>query len=169
MNVAGALILRRRRPSPTTFRWINLIANRYNLSPVYDPDQLRTFLAVARTLSFTRAAADLGVRQSTVSQQIRKLELAVGRNLFLRDTRTVRLTADGETLTGFARSILAAHEEAVGYFSGSTVSGRLRVGVTDDLALTSLPTILREFRQLYPRVDLALTVDQSLTLERRVG
>jgi DNA-binding transcriptional LysR family regulator len=135
---------------------------------MYDPEQLRTFLAVASTLSFTQAATQLGVRQPTVSQHVRKLEEAVGRQLFIRDTRMVRLTADGEAMTGFARSILAANEEAVGYFTGSGLAGRLRFGVTDDLALTPLPKILRDFRHLYPRVALELTVDQTTTLERRI-
>jgi DNA-binding transcriptional LysR family regulator len=135
---------------------------------VYDPEQLRTFLAVAQSLSFTQAAASLGIRQPTVSQHIRKLEQAVGRPLFIRDTRTVTLTADGEAMAGFARSILAAYEPAVGYFTGSGLSGRLRFGVTDDLALTSVPKILRDFRQLYPRIALELTVSQSVTLQRRV-
>jgi DNA-binding transcriptional LysR family regulator len=134
----------------------------------YDPDQLRSFLAVAQSLSFTQAAARLGLRQPTVSQQIRRLEEAVGRELFVRDTRSVSLTADGEAMAGFARSILAAHEQAVGYFTGSGLAGRLRLGVTDDLALTRVPRILRDFRQLYPRIDLELTVSQSSTLQRRV-
>src|ERR1700728_4377600 len=121
---------------------------------VYDPELLRTFLAVAQSLSFTRAAARLGLGQPTVSQHVRRLEAAVGRPLFIRDTRSVALTADGEAMAGFARSILAAHEQAVGYFTGSGLSGRLRFGVTDDLALTPLPRILRDFRQLYPRVHL---------------
>ncbi len=135
---------------------------------MYDPDQLRTFLAVARTLSFTQAAAQLGIRQPTVSQHVRKLEESVGRRLFVRDTRMVQLTADGEMMAGFARSILAANEEAVGYFTGSGLAGRLRFGVTDDLALTPLPKILRDFRQLYPRVHLELTVAQSSNLQRRI-
>jgi DNA-binding transcriptional LysR family regulator len=134
----------------------------------YDPDQLRTFLAVAQSLSFTQAAGRLGIRQPTVSQHVRKLEQAVGRSLFVRDTRTVTLTADGEAMAGFARTILAAHEEAAGYFTGSELRGRLRFGVTDDLALTPLPRILRDFRQLYPRIDLELTVAQSPNLLRRV-
>ncbi|HYZ56424.1 MAG TPA: LysR substrate-binding domain-containing protein [Streptosporangiaceae bacterium] len=71
-------------------------------------------------------------------------------------------------MAGFARSILAAHEQAVGYFTGSGLSGRLRFGVTDDLALTPVPSILRDFRQMYPRIDLELTVSQSGTLQRRV-
>jgi DNA-binding transcriptional LysR family regulator len=135
---------------------------------MYDPQQLRSFLAVSQTLSFTRAAATLGVRQPTVSVHVRKLEEAVGRPLFVRDTRMVALTADGEAMAGFARSILASYDEATGYFSGSGLTGRLRVGVTDDLALTSLPKILRQFQQLYPRVGLALTVAQSPQLHRRV-
>jgi DNA-binding transcriptional LysR family regulator len=134
---------------------------------MYDPELLRTFLAVASALSFTQAAQRLGLRQPTVSQQVRKLESILGRPLFVRDTRTVSLTADGEAMAQFARSILAAHEQAASYFTGSTVAGRLRFGVTDDLALTRVPQILRHFRQLYPRIDLELTVAQSAHLERR--
>ena len=135
---------------------------------MYDPELLRTFLAVAQSLSFTRAAGSLGLGQPTVSQHVRRLEDAVGRPLFVRDTRSVTLTVDGEAMAGFARSILAAHEQAVGYFTGSGLSGRIRFGVTDDLALTPVPSILRDFRQLYPRIDLELTVSQSSALQRRV-
>ena len=135
---------------------------------MYEPDLLRTFLAVAQSLSFTRAAASLDLRQSTVSQHVRRLEDAVGRQLFVRDTRTVALTADGEALAGYAVEILAAHRRAESHFSGSQVEGRLRFGVTDDLALTALPRILRTFRQLNPRVDIELTVLQNELLLRRI-
>ncbi len=135
---------------------------------MYDPELLQTFLAVAQSLSFTRAAESLGIRQPTVSQHVRRLEESVGRPLFVRDTRSVSLTSDGEALAGFAREILAAQERAVGYFTGSHLAGRLRFGVTDDLALTPLPRILRDFRQLYPRIDLELTVLQNESLLRRI-
>lgn len=135
---------------------------------MYDPVLLRTFLAVAQSLSFTRAGAALGIRQPTVSQHVRKLEASVGRALFVRDTRRVTLTADGEAMAGFTRSILSAQEQAVGYFTGTGMSGRLRVGVTDDLALTPLPRILRDFRQQYSRIDLEVTVAQSISLHRRL-
>jgi DNA-binding transcriptional LysR family regulator len=135
---------------------------------VYEPELLRTFLAVTQALSFTRAAEALGIRQPTVSQHVRRLEEAVGRPLFVRDTRSVALTSDGEAMAGFAREILAAQERAVGYFTGSHLAGRLRFGVTDDLALTPLPRILRDFRQLYPRIDLELTVLQNEGLLRRI-
>jgi DNA-binding transcriptional LysR family regulator len=134
----------------------------------YDPAQLRTFLAVAQTSSFTQAADRLGIRQPTVSQHVRKLEEATGRTLVLRDTHTVALTAEGEAMIGFARTILGAHDDAAAYFRGERPQGRLRIGMSDDLALTRLPHILREFRRDHPRVDLDLTVDQSGTLHRRL-
>lgn len=135
---------------------------------MYDPRLLRSFLAVAQTLSFTRAATHLGLGQPTVSQHVRRLEVTAGRQLFVRDSRTVMLTADGERMAEFARSILVAHDEAAAYFAGNPISGRLRFGVSDDLALTSVPSILREFRQSHPRIDLELTVGQNTALQRRV-
>ena len=89
----------------------------------FDPQLLRTFLAVATTLSFTRAATQLGRSQPTVSQQIRRLEEACGRQLVSRDTRAVTLTDNGEAMAGFARTILAAQDEAVSYFTGSAMRG----------------------------------------------
>lgn len=135
---------------------------------MYDPELLRTFLSVTEALSFTAAGRRLGLSQPTVSQHVRRLEEQVGRALFVRDTRSVTLTADGEALAGFARDILAAHERAVGHFTGSALAGRLKFGVTDDLALTPLPRILRSFRQLYPRIGLDLTVLQNEALLRRI-
>ncbi|MGH3264265.1 MAG: LysR substrate-binding domain-containing protein [Trebonia sp.] len=134
-----------------------------------DPVLLRSFLAVAQTLSFTQAGERLHLSQPTVSQHVRKLEESVGRQLFERDTRAVTLTNDGEAMAGFARTILAAGEQATSYFTGSAVRGRLRFGASDDLAVTQLPQILREFRQLHPRVDLELTVGQSGVLHRRLN
>jgi len=134
----------------------------------FDPVLLRTFLAVADGLSFTRAAQQLGLSQPTVSQHVRRLEAAAGRQLVSRDTRSVTLTDNGQVMTGFARNILAANDEAVSYFTGSAMSGRLRFGAADELALSELPTILWQFRQLYPRINLELTVTQSGTLYRRL-
>jgi DNA-binding transcriptional LysR family regulator len=135
---------------------------------LYDPTLLQTLLTVAQTGSFTQAAARLGVRQPTVSQHISRLEKQTGRTLILRDTHTVSVTADGEAMIGFARGILAAHEQATTYFSGSRPRGRLRIGMSDDLALTRLPQILRDFRHEHPLVDFDLTVDQSGLLHQRL-
>ena len=79
---------------------------------MFKPAQLRSFLAVAETLSFTKAAERLGLAQPTVSQHVRKLETAAKRVLVARDTRDVRLTDNGDAMAGFARSILSAHDAA---------------------------------------------------------
>jgi DNA-binding transcriptional LysR family regulator len=136
---------------------------------MFDPMLLKTFVTVAETLSFTNAGQLLGLSQPTVSQHIRRLEVAAGRGLVLRDTREVRLTDNGDAMLGFARTILAAHDQASSYFTGSAMRGRLRFGSADDLALTQLPQILRDFRQLYPHINLELTVNQSGVLTRRLA
>ena len=136
---------------------------------MFEPAQLRSFLAVAETLSFTKAAERLGLAQPTVSQHVRKLEAAAKRVLVARDTREVRLTDNGDAMAGFARSILSAHDSASRYFSGSAMRGRLRFGTADDLAITGLPRILREFRQMYPQINLELTVSQSDQLYKKLN
>ncbi|WP_171166935.1 LysR family transcriptional regulator [Streptomyces sp. I05A-00742] len=135
---------------------------------MFDPAQLRTFLAVSQTLSFTQAAHRLGVRQSTVSQQVRRLEEAAGRQLFVRDTHTVALTEDGEAMLGFARTILEANERAAHWFAGTRLRGRLRFGASEDFVLTRLPEVLERFRRDHPEVDLELTVDLSDTLHEQL-
>ncbi|MEU7703140.1 LysR substrate-binding domain-containing protein, partial [Streptomyces sp. NPDC039028] len=136
---------------------------------MYEPAHLRTFLAVAQTLSFTRAAERLGLRQSTVSQHVRRLEEATGRPLFTRDTHRVALTEDGEAMLGFAGTILQAHERAAAYFGGTRLRGRLRFGASEDFVTTRLPEILESFRREHPEVDLELTVELSGTLQARLA
>ncbi|MFG3121061.1 LysR substrate-binding domain-containing protein [Streptomyces sp. NPDC048201] len=136
---------------------------------MYDPTHLRTFLAVAQTLNFTQAARRLGLRQSTVSQHVRRLEEAAGRQLFARDTHSVELTGDGEAMLGFARRLLEVQEQAAAHFSGARVRGRLRFGASEDFVLTRLPEILEGFRYDHPEVDLELTVELSGTLHERLA
>lgn len=131
-----------------------------------DPVLLESFLAVSQARSFSEAGRRLGLRQSTVSQHIRKLEDAAGRRLFVRDTHSVVPTADGEALEGFARSILEANERASRYFAGSQLRGRVRFGASEDFVASRLPEILADFVRLHPLVDLELTVDLSARLYR---
>jgi len=74
---------------------------------MFDPELLATFVAVAETGSFTRAAERIGLSQPTVSQHVQRLEAAARRNLVDRDTRRLRLTDNGDAMLGFARTILA--------------------------------------------------------------
>jgi DNA-binding transcriptional LysR family regulator len=136
---------------------------------MFDTVLLKTFLAVVQTRHFTEAGRRLGLSQSTVSQHVRRLEAAAGRRLLARDTHAVSLTNDGEAMVGFARSILEVQERAERHFTGSELRGRLRFGVGEDLVLSRLPEILKEFVRANPRVDFELTVGVSAYLYEKLG
>ncbi|WP_460885272.1 LysR family transcriptional regulator [Saccharopolyspora gloriosae] len=129
---------------------------------------LRTFLAVADSGGFSSAARALGLGQPAVSQHVRKLEAAVGRSLLMRDSHTVELTGDGEAMVGFARGILGRHQQALDYFSGPEPSGRVRLGVSEDLVSDWFSRIAQRFQRLHPRVDLDLTAGLSAPLHDRL-
>jgi len=109
-------------------------------------DLLRAFVAVAECGGFRRAAERLHLTQSTVSQQIRRLELETGRSLFRRNTRTVALTDDGEMLLGDARRLLQLEEAA---------RRRLTAPRLDQLG---------RFARLHPNVRLEVLVGVSAEL-----
>ena len=88
-----------------------------------DPVLLRSFLKVCETLSFTEAARQLGLRQSSVSQHVARLEKRVGRKLLARDTHEVRPTPDGDAIQPFARQVLEAGSRIEHYLKGSTLRG----------------------------------------------
>jgi DNA-binding transcriptional LysR family regulator len=134
-----------------------------------DPVLLQSFLAIAQTRSFTQAAERLGLRQSTVSQHVRKLEQETGRRLFVRDTHSVETTADGEAMIEFARSILTVNERAKRYFAGSQMRGRLRFGTSEDFVASRLPEVLLEFVRTHPLVEFELTVGMSAELNERLA
>jgi DNA-binding transcriptional LysR family regulator len=135
---------------------------------MFEPTHLESFLTVAQTHNFTEAGRRLGLQQSTISQHVRKLEAAASRRLFVRDTHSVRLTADGEAMTGFAKSILDTANRARRYFTGSRLRGKLRFGVSEDFVSTRLPELLREFFQEHVLVDLELNVGVSARLYERM-
>src|ERR1700710_530451 len=93
---------------------------------------LRTFVAVADCGGFHRAAERLNLTQSTVSQQIKRLELETKRPLFRRTTRTLALTDDGEMLLGDARRLLQLEEAARRRLTSPPLSGTVRLGVGEE-------------------------------------
>ncbi|MGW4768494.1 LysR family transcriptional regulator [Nocardia sp. NPDC004278] len=135
---------------------------------MFEPELLRTFLAVERAGGFTAAGRILGLRQSTVSGHIARLEKAAGRELLRRDTRNLALTADGAAMVGFARTILDAQGQAERYFSDSTLTGLIRLGASDDVMARELPDVLFEFQRTHPGIDLELTVGLSENLKTRM-
>jgi DNA-binding transcriptional LysR family regulator len=135
---------------------------------MFSPAHLQTFLVVAQTRSFTQAAERLKLRQSTVSEHIRKLEEEAGRRLFVRDTHSVATTPDGEAMIELARGILSANDRAQRYFAASQLRGRLRFGTSEDFVTSRLPDVLRDFVHTHPLVEFELTVARSAQLNERL-
>lgn len=132
-----------------------------------DPHLLRTFLTIAQGNSFSETSRKLAMRQSTVSDHVRRLEACLGRQLFVRDTHSVTLTPEGETLIGYARTILEIGERAERHFAGARLRGRVRFGASEDLVLSWLPSVLRAFVADHPEVDLEFSIALSSTLIAR--
>lgn len=134
---------------------------------MFDPVLLRSFVAVVDCGNFTRAAERLHLTQSTVSQQIRRLEEAVACQLLDRDQRRVVATAEGERLLAYARRILALHEEAADVLINQQSDGVLRLGVPEDFASERLMPLLSAFVVAYPRVRLEVTSGLGPELQRQ--
>lgn len=119
--------------------------------------QLRTFRAVATTLSFTRAAAELGYVQSSVTAQIQALERELGVPLFDRLGRRVVLTDAGRRLLEYAGRIMELEERARAEVSGNEEpSGSLTISATETHCTYRLPPVLSGYRTRYPAVRLVL-------------
>jgi len=125
---------------------------------------LRTFVAVAECGGFHRAAERLNLTQSTVSQQIKRLELETKRPLFRRTTRSVALTDDGEMLLGDARRLLQLEEAARLRLSAPRLAGTVRLGVVEEVAGGTLPSALGRFAALHPGVKLEVQIGVSADL-----
>jgi DNA-binding transcriptional LysR family regulator len=118
--------------------------------------QLRAFVAVARSLNFTRAAEELHIAQPSLSYTIQQVERVVGFPLFKRTTRTTELTAEGATFLVEAVAVLDRYESAMARAAqvGRGELGRLRVGYLIGAAVDYVPAILRAFNDAYPDVQL---------------
>lgn len=134
-----------------------------------DVDLLRSFVTIAELRSFTRAAAALFRSQSTVSTQIRRLEELVGQSLLQRSPHVVSLTQAGERFLGYARRIVALHDEALDVINAQQVSGRVRLAVMDDYATLVLPEILARFARSHPDVELEVTTGFTRDLLNSLG
>src|SRR5262245_57061991 len=115
---------------------------------------LRTFEAVAKRRSFTRAAEDLHVAQQAASQQIRALERPLGVTLLRRTSRRVELTAEGTVLLGDARRVLAAVDRAARRVQAAArgEAGTLRLLYTLTTVWDTMPRLLERLAEHLPDV-----------------
>jgi DNA-binding transcriptional LysR family regulator len=126
---------------------------------------LRSFVTVAEVGGVTRAAGFLNLTQSAVSMQIRRLEDALGRQLFLRAARRLALSPEGEQLLSYGRRMLALNDEALSRFSSAACTGVIRLGVPHDVVYPAIPGILRRMAQAYPMVQLNLVSSFTILLK----
>ncbi|MFB4394743.1 MULTISPECIES: LysR substrate-binding domain-containing protein [unclassified Pseudomonas] len=133
-----------------------------------DADVLRTFVAIAEQGGFTRAGEVVNRTQSAVSMQMKRLEEDIlQRQLFERDGRQVRLTAEGQVLLGYARRILKLHGEVFNTLRMPHMVGVVRIGTPDDYAMRFLPNILSSFAQRYPLIQVEVHCEPSKQLMQR--
>lgn len=133
--------------------------------------RLQVFHAVAKHLSFTRAADALFMTQPAVTFQIKQLEEQYGTRLFERRHGGILLTPAGELVLSFAERILALSDEMetrLGEMTGE-MRGPLLIGASSTIAEFMLPRILGEFNALYPQVRARLIVANSESIEGRVA
>lgn len=133
--------------------------------------QLRAFVAIADTGTFTAGAARVHVTQAAISMQIRQLESEVGARLFVRAPRRVILTEAGEQLLQRARQILREHEAALAEIAELTGAqrGRLRIGSASAMVLTeALPKILKELRKQHGKAEIMVVSGTSKALVEQI-
>lgn len=121
--------------------------------------QLETFHWVARLLSFSQAASKVNASQSTVSMRLIELEKELGIKLLDRTRRSVKLTPKGRDLQRYADEIVLLISE-IRQFVGDTqkISGNLRIGAAELVALTWLPSLMKAIKIQYPLVDIDLQI-----------
>ena len=132
---------------------------------------LRYFVTVAEELHFGRAAERLFISQPPLSQQIQQMEREIGVSLFLRTSRSVKLTPAGEIFLRDARQILVDVERAVSAAKRAArgEEGWLGIGFAASATYDLLPTVLHDFRESYPAIELSLVelnaAEQAIALQ----
>jgi DNA-binding transcriptional LysR family regulator len=133
--------------------------------------QLRAFVAIAESGTFTAGAQRVHVTQAAISMQIRQLETELGARVFVRAPRHVILTEAGEHLLRRARQMLREHDAAVDEIAelAGAERGRLRIGSASAMVLTDqLPTILKELRKQHPAAEIAVASGTSEALVEQI-
>ena len=123
----------------------------------------KVFYYVATTLSLSEASRQLFISQSAVSQSIKTLEKKLGHTLFIRSTKKVLLTPEGELLLEHVKPALLMLDEGEALLSGDNMlKGQLRIGASDTICRYFLIEYFRRFHQSYPDVRIKVTNSTSI-------
>lgn len=135
----------------------------------FDLTQLRTFVAVAESGSISAAAERVFLSQSSVSEQLKKLEERAGQPLFVRSKQGVSATSAGSRLLDHAQRIIAMSEAAFEDLQGRSLDGELRIAITDYYRPLDIARILKLFSEQHPRLKLHVTVLPSAVIDSSAG
>ncbi|MFM0328860.1 LysR family transcriptional regulator [Paraburkholderia strydomiana] len=135
----------------------------------FDLTQLRTFVAVAESGSVSAGAERVFLSQSSVSEQLKKLEERAGQPLFMRSKQGVSATPAGSRLLEHARRIIAMSEAAFEDLQGRSLDGELRIAITDYYRPHDIARILKTFSEQHPRLKLHVTVLPSAVIDSSAG
>lgn len=142
------------------------------MEPPLDTRQLRAFVSLAHSGSFTQAGRELHLTQSAISHAIKALETDLGCQLFHRQGKSVHLTHHGRELLPHAESILQEMSQARASLGAldRTPRGRLSIGCTPAASQFILPTVLREFKESFPQYEIRVVPGETpQTVERLLG
>src|SRR3954470_15203391 len=140
-------------------------------SVIMDIRQLKAFVAISESGTFTAGAVRVHVTQAAISMQIRQLENETGAQLFVRAPRRVILTEAGEKLLERAYVILREHDAALEEMAALTGAhrGRLRIGsASAGISSDPLPQVLRGLRKAHPGVEASVASGTSEQLVQQV-
>ncbi|MEX3960363.1 LysR family transcriptional regulator [Trinickia symbiotica] len=134
-----------------------------------DSTLLRIFVTVVETGSVSNAAIALNRTQAAISMALRRLEDQVGQRLLERSPRGVKPTPAGSVLLPYAHKLLEIGLAARAALNAGDISGAVRVGILEDIAMSHLRHALRQFSASFPDVALEIVVDSSPALSRRLA
>ena len=133
--------------------------------------QIRCFIAIAKLQSFAEAAEQVHLSQPALSVAMKNLEQTIGGKLFTRSTRSLALTPEGETFLPIAQGLLSNWDSALNDLSDrfNLKTGKLIIAAMPSFASTELPLQLKNFRDLYPNIDIKIhdvLAEQAVTMVR---
>lgn len=133
-------------------------------------DQLKAFHKVAAAGSFTKAARELFLTQSAVSQQIRALEDEIGGRIFDRSGKRIRLTGEGEVLLTYTERLFDLHEEIKTLFGSlkTLQKGKIAVGATAVIGTYFMPAVISAYHRQYPGIEIDLRMGNSDQILRMI-
>ena len=140
----------------------------HNQTPLLELDLLKTVVAIAEAGNFSAAAEVTFRTPSAISMQVKKMEELLGKPVFIRDSRSVRLTQEGEQLLIHARRVLSLNSDIVSKFITPDVVGVVRVGAPDDVAERFLTHFLRAFADTHPGITIDVVVGNSVGMTQQV-